>query len=155
MQVIPKKIEELKAYENNPRNNDGSVNQVANSIKEFGFKVPVVIDKDNVIITGHTRVKAAKKLGMREIPCILADDLSPEQADAFRLADNKVSEFSKWDNGLLQGELDELGAQFDMGDFGFGNSEDVDYDSFLTDTENPEKGPKYYTCPHCGKAFSK
>lgn len=81
-------INDLREYENNPRNNDNAVEKVANSIKEFGFKVPIVIDQNNVIIAGHTRLKAAKQLGLEEVPCIIANDLTPEQVKAFRLADN-------------------------------------------------------------------
>ncbi len=88
MEIVYKKIGELKPYENNPRKNDEAVDAVAASISEFGWKVPVVIDTDNVIVAGHTRYKAAKKLGIEDIPCIVADDLSEEQVKAFRLADN-------------------------------------------------------------------
>lgn len=83
-------IDSLKEYENNPRNNDGAVEAVAESIKQFGFKVPIVIDENNIIIAGHTRVKAARMLGLSSVPCIIADDLTPEQIKAFRLADNKT-----------------------------------------------------------------
>ena len=79
MEIITKKISEIIPYENNPRKNDDAVEYVANSIKEFGFKVPVIIDKNNVIVAGHTRVKAAERLGIEEIPCIMADDLTDEQ----------------------------------------------------------------------------
>ena len=91
MQIVEKKIEEIKPYEKNPRKNDGAVDAVANSIEQFGFRVPVVIDKDNVIVCGHTRYKAAKKLGLDTVPCVIADDLTEEQIKAYRLADNKVS----------------------------------------------------------------
>ena len=92
MNIVNFKIEDLIPYENNPRINDDAVEYVKNSIKEFGFKVPIVIDKNNVIVAGHTRYKACKELGIKEIPCIVADDLTDEQVKAFRLADNKVSE---------------------------------------------------------------
>ena len=118
MEIITKKIDEVIPYENNPRKNDEAVDYVAKSIKEFGFKVPIIIDKDNVIVTGHTRLKAAKKLGLTEVPCIMADDLSEEQIKAFRLADNKVSEFSEWDNKLLDKELENI-LNLDMEEFGF------------------------------------
>ena len=95
MQVKEIKIEELVPYANNPRHNDGAVEAVANSIREFGFKVPIVIDKDNVIVAGHTRLKAAEKLGLEKVPCIVADDLTPEQINAFRLADNKTAELAE------------------------------------------------------------
>lgn len=97
MKVVEMKIEDVKPYENNPRNNEEAVQYVANSIKEFGFKVPIIIDKENIIVAGHTRLKAAKKLGMEKVPCIMADDLTDEQIRAFRLADNKVGEKATWD----------------------------------------------------------
>ena len=101
MEIIYKKINEINPYEKNPRKNKEAVNYVAESIKEFGFKVPIIVDKDLTIVAGHTRYKAAKKLGMKEIPCIIADDLTPEQVKAFRLADNKVVEIAKdFINGL-------------------------------------------------------
>ena len=112
-------INSIKPYENNPRKNDKAVEYVANSIKEFGFKVPIVIDKDGVIVAGHTRYKASQKLGINEVPVVVADDLNEEQINAFRLADNKVSELAEWDNEKLQIELDELYNVIDMNDFGF------------------------------------
>lgn len=118
MQIIYKKLEELHPYKNNPRRNDKAVDAVANSIKEFGFKVPAVIDKRGEIIAGHTRYKAAKKLGMKEIPCIIADDLTEEQIRAFRLADNKVGEMAEWDFDLLDEELEKM-SYIDMEEFGF------------------------------------
>ena len=115
MEIVNKKLEELKPYENNPRLNDESVEYVANSIKEFGFKVPIVIDTDNVIVAGHTRYKASQKLGLKEVPCIVADDLTPTQIKAFRLADNKVAEKSDWNFGSLSEELKDLeGLDFDI-----------------------------------------
>lgn len=108
MEIVNKKIEELIPYEKNPRKNDEAVKYVAESIKQFGFKVPIIIDKNNVVVTGHTRLKASKELGLKEVPCIIANDLSDEQIKAFRLADNKVSDYSIWDNKLLLEELDEL-----------------------------------------------
>lgn len=134
MQIINMRVDELRAYDKNPRRNDDAVEYVANSIREFGFKVPVVIDNNNTIVCGHTRVKAAVKLGMGEVPCIVADDLTPAQIKAFRLADNKVGELALWDWDLLSDEmeeLDELGV--DMSDFGFLS---------LDDEEEPEEAPK-------------
>jgi len=133
MQIVEKKVTELKAYEKNPRKNDNAVGPVAESIKEFGFKVPIIIDKDNVIVAGHTRLKAAKKLGMKTVPCVVADDLTPDQIKAFRLADNKVSEFSEWDMDLLTSELKEI--DFDMALFGF--EKDINVDDFGTDFTLP------------------
>lgn len=123
MDVIEKKLKDIKPYEKNPRKNDSAVDAVANSIREFGFKVPVVIDKDGVIVCGHTRYKAAKKLGIDKVPCVIADDLTDEQIKAYRLADNKVSELAEWDIDLLGEELDGI-FDIDMSDFGFDLSEE-------------------------------
>ena len=108
MKIVNKKVEELKPYANNPRFNDDAVEYVAKSIKEFGFKVPIVIDKKGVIVAGHTRYKAAIELGLDEVPCIVADDLTDEQIKAYRLADNKVSDYSIWNNVALLEELEDL-----------------------------------------------
>ena len=123
MDIVEKKLADIKPYEKNPRKNDNAVDTVANSIKEFGFKVPIVIDKDNVIVCGHTRYKASKKLGLEVVPCVIADDLTEEQIKAYRLADNKVSELAEWDIDLLGEELDDI-FNIDMSDFGFDLSED-------------------------------
>lgn len=111
------KIEEVHPYENNPRFNKDAVSKVASSIKKFGFKNPILVDKNNVIIAGHTRLEAAKKLGLEEVPCIVASDLTEKQAKALRLADNKVAEFSTWDYLKLDEELKALGDSFDFQDF--------------------------------------
>ena len=124
MEIINKKIDELIPYEKNPRDNDKAVKYVAKSIKEFGFKVPIIVDKDNVIVTGHTRWKAAKELGLEDVPTIMADDLSDEQIKAFRLADNKVSEASKWNKSLLDEELEAI-LNINMADFGFDENEEI------------------------------
>ena len=123
MQIIEKSITEIKPYEKNPRKNDEAVEYVANSIKEFGFKVPIVIDKNGVIVAGHTRYKAAQELGIEKLPCIIADDLTEEQVKAFRIADNKVGELAEWDFDLLGEELDGI-FDIDMLEFGF----DSDFD---------------------------
>ena len=124
MQIVTKKLKDLKPYENNPRHNDSSVEFVANSIKTFGFKQPIVVDKYNVIVCGHTRYKAAKKLKLKEVPCVIADDLSEDEIKAYRLADNKVAEESEWDFELLESELDDI--ELDMEPFGFEFLEDDD-----------------------------
>lgn len=150
-----KLIEDLQSYEFNPRNNDNAVDVVAESIKEFGFKVPIIIDREGVIIAGHTRLRAAKQLGIREVPCIVADDLTPEQIKAFRLADNKTSEFAEWDFSALERELEELTAfDVDMSKFGF-NEIDIEFDmgteeeqGDLTQTEVKTK-----VCPNCGEVI--
>lgn len=121
MEIVYKKVNELVPYENNPRINDEAVEYVKNSIKEFGFKVPIVIDKNNVIVAGHTRLKASLELNLEEVPCIIADDLSQEQIKAFRLADNKVSEKSQWDFSKLDEELDSI-LDIDMSLFDFEKS---------------------------------
>ena len=134
MEIINKSINELKPYEKNPRINDDAVKYVAKSIKEFGFKVPIIIDKNNVIVAGHTRYKASLELGLEEVPCIIADDLTDEQIKAFRLADNKVSEKAQWDFNLLDLELAEL--DLDMSDFGFDLG--IEDNDFGTEFELPD-----------------
>lgn len=118
MNIVYKKINEIIPYEKNPRKNDEAVEYVKESISQFGFKVPIVIDKNNIVVTGHTRLKASKKLGYKEVPCIIADDLSDEEIKAFRLADNKVSEKAEWDFDLLNEEMEDI-FNIDMEEFGF------------------------------------
>ncbi len=108
MKVVFLPLQEVKPYENNPRQNEHAVNAVVQSIKEFGFKVPVLIDGQGTIVAGHTRYKAAVQLGMNEVPCIRLDGLTDEQIRAFRIADNKTSEYSTWDKDLLRQELEAL-----------------------------------------------
>ncbi|WP_243343575.1 ParB N-terminal domain-containing protein [Anaerococcus sp. AGMB09787] len=103
--VIYKNVDDLIPYVNNPRDNANAVDAVASSIKNFGFKVPIVVDKGNEIVTGHTRLLAAKKLGMEKVPVIVADDLTQNEVKAFRLADNKVGELAQWDFEALENEL--------------------------------------------------
>ena len=121
MEIINRKISELTPYARNPRKNDGAVEYVANSIREFGFKVPIVVDSKGVVVSGHTRLKAAKTLGLADVPVIVADDLDDTKIKAFRLADNKVAELADWDESLLIKELEELDyLDYDMGQFDFG-----------------------------------
>ena len=108
MKLIELSIDEIIPYENNPRKNDNAVDKVAESIKEFGFKVPIIIDKDSIIIAGHTRYKAAKKLDIKKVPVIMAEDLTEEQVKAFRIMDNKSSEFASWDYEALLVEMESL-----------------------------------------------
>lgn len=117
MEIENIRLSELTPYKNNPRKNEKAVEGVANSIKEFGFKVPIVIDKDNVIVTGHTRFLAAQALGYEIVPCLRADDLTEDQIKAFRLADNKVAEISRWDTKKLAVELNNI--KLDMRPFHF------------------------------------
>ena len=111
-------VDELTPYENNPRNNEKAVDAVAASIKEFGFKQPIVIDANNVVVCGHTRLLAAKKLGIKAVPCVIADDLTEEQIRAYRLADNKVAELAGWNDELLAFEMSAI-QEIDMSAFGF------------------------------------
>lgn len=158
MQIIEKNISDLVPYENNPRRNEDAVQYVKASIQEFGFKVPVIIDKDNVIIAGHTRLLAAKELEMEKIPCILADDLSEEQVKAFRLADNKVSEVAKWDFDVLDQELADLElTDIDMNQFGFADAEAINWDDTpeLTEESYQEPEKTKLQCPSCGHIAGK
>lgn len=132
MEIINIDINKLKPYKNNPRKNDEAVEYVANSIKEFGFKVPIIVDKDYEIIAGHTRLKAAKQLGLKEVPIIIADDLTEEQVKAFRLADNKVSEIAEWDFNLLDNELSNI-LDIDMSNFGFDVFEEEEEQEIIED----------------------
>lgn len=129
-----RKTKDIIPYENNPRKNDEAVEYVANSIKEYGFKQPIVVDEEGVIIAGHTRLKAAKVLGLDEVPVIVASDLTEEQVKAYRIADNKVSDFSIWDNKKLLEELDdiELFTGFETSEL-FGEELDEKDDDFLKD----------------------
>lgn len=158
MEIVNKNIEEIKMYENNPRNNDGAVEYVANSIKEFGFKVPIVLDKNNIIVAGHTRYKAAKLLNITEIPCIIADDLSDEQVKAFRLIDNKAAELASWDIDLLNLELENI-KDIDMELFDFqisnilDNVVDDEYEVELPEDPKTKNGNIYKLGNHylmCG-----
>lgn len=139
MQIYDKPLGWLTPYENNPRNNDEAVEPVANSISEFGFKVPIVATSDGEIINGHTRWKAAKKLKLKTVPVIIADDLTEEQVRAFRLADNKVAEIAQWDIELLLSEIESV-DNLDMTLFGFTDSDYTldDFEDEETDTDISE-----------------
>ena len=166
MNIVMKKTSELIEYENNPRNNEAAIDAVAKSIEEFGFKVPIVITKENVIIAGHTRLKASLKLGLATVPCIVADDLTEGQIKAFRLADNKTAELASWDFTKLESELDSI--EMDMSVFGFedleskvpDNATDDDFDPTeeLTETPYTKKDDIYLLGNHrvmCGDATIK
>lgn len=151
LRIIQKKTDDLIPYEKNPRKNDAAVEKVAASIKEFGFKVPIIIDSDGVIVAGHTRLKAAQLLQLKKVPCIIAEDLTPEQIKAFRLADNKTAELADWDFELLTEELEGI-TDIDMADFGF------DMEALQEDPakEDPEETKKEHqcVCPNCGHKFT-
>lgn len=142
MRIEEQRVEDLIPYENNPRNNDDAVDKVALSISSFGFKVPIIVDRNNVIVAGHTRLRAAKKLGLTTVPTIRADDLTDDQIRAFRLADNKVSEFATWDMEKLEEELHNL--DIDMSMFGFDELEkeledlDIQEDDYEPDEDEKE-----------------
>ena len=162
MKIESRRIDCIREYENNPRLNDGAVEYVKNSIEEFGFRVPVVIDKDGVIVCGHTRVKAARQMGLESVPCLIADDLTEEQIKAFRLVDNKTQELAEWDWNIIFDELGEIDG-IDMSRLGFygflddndgqmkerkiGRGEEIDLSSF---------DDREFTmiCPCCGCRFN-
>ncbi|AHB79884.1 hypothetical protein LJCM1130_01770 [Lactobacillus paragasseri] len=142
MKVETVSIDKIKPYENNPRNNDDAVDAVANSIKEFGWQQPIVVDNGGVIIAGHTRYKAAKKLGYKEVPIVVADKLTEEQVNAYRLADNKVGELAEWDDAELSEELNKI-LDINMADFGFkdepiSNVLDKQEDKYTQKTDIPQ-----------------
>ncbi|MCY9806555.1 ParB N-terminal domain-containing protein [Lentilactobacillus senioris] len=132
-------IDDVKPYERNPRSNDDAVESTANSIKQFGWQQPIVVDKAGVIIVGHTRLKAAKQLKLEEVPVVVADTLSEEQVKAYRLADNKTGELANWDFDKLGSELSDI-MDIDMTEFGFSDFEYDDEDEDLDDYEEPSDG---------------
>ncbi|MBR5589409.1 MAG: ParB N-terminal domain-containing protein [Phascolarctobacterium sp.] len=150
MKIIEMSLDSLKPYENNPRSNKEAVEYVAESIAEFGFKIPIVIDKNNIIVCGHTRYMAAERLRMKTVPCIVADDLTEEQVNAFRLADNKVHEYSEWNVELLQAELAEI-ACIDMSKFLF-TMDDPTEKKKKKVSEEVDDGTTV-KCPKCGYKF--
>lgn len=147
-EIVYVPIEKVIPYANNPRKNDDAVEYVQNSMKEFGFKNPIMLDKDNVIICGHTRLKAAQNLHYSEVPCVYCKDLTPEQVKAFRLADNKTAEKAVWDFDLLDDELDEI-EEIDMGDFGFDISTESDEEVKEDDVPDVPEEPK----AKCGDVY--
>lgn len=142
-------INNIKPYKNNPRLNEEAIPYVMKSIREFGFKNPIILDKNNVIVAGHTRLESAKRLGMKEAPVIYADDLTEEQVKAFRLVDNKVAEKSMWDYTKLDEELDSI-LDIDMSMFDF-NSSDIDWNGIEEISEETYQEPshKMLECPKC------
>ena len=142
-------IDDIKPYKNNPRLNEDAIPYVMNSIKEFGFKNPIILDKNNVIVAGHTRLESAKRLDMKEVPVIYADDLTEEQIKAFRLADNKVAEKSLWDYTKLDEELEDI-LDIDMSMFDFVN-DDINWDNVEELTNETYDKPEHnmLECPNC------
>ena len=147
----------LTPYERNAKKHPAEqVNIIANSIKEFGFRQPIVIDKDNVVVIGHGRLLAAQKLKLSEVPCVRADDLSTAQINALRLADNKTNE-SEWDFSLLEAELEDLELVFDMTKFGFDDTGNQSYAGESAIEYSPEDfaDDKFkHECPKCGFRFN-
>lgn len=141
MKIEDRPIESVIEYGRNPRRNDAAVSGVAASIKEFGWKQPIVVDKDSVVVAGHTRLKAARKLGLKFVPVVVADDLTPQQVKAFRILDNKVAEKAEWDDELLALELQEIDLDLEEFEVDFDGADDGPVD--LADDEVPavEKGP--------------
>lgn len=146
MRIRMMPVDDLIPYEKNPRRNDKAVDVVAKSIQEFGFRVPIIVDADNVIVCGHTRRLAAMKLGLAEVPVVVADDLTPEQIRAYRLADNRVTELAEWDENLLKEELAKIKG-IDLSSLGFDKE-------MLEDMEMHELGIKRHVCPRCGAEWT-
>ena len=153
MDVREYAISKLKPYENNPRINDDAVDAVEESIRRYGWKQPIVIDKDGVIVVGHTRYKAAVRLGCKTVPCVVADDLTPEEIKEYRLVDNKTNEIAEWDFEKLDAELAELDFDYD---FGFSES-GFDWEDVGTISDSSYEAPDkdMLQCPVCGAIDSK
>lgn len=152
-------VDSLRPYDNNPRRYDRAIDAVARSIEEFGFRNPIIVDRNGVIIAGHTRWYAARKLGLGQVPIIRADDLTERQVRAFRIADNKTSELAQWDMELLVAELTDLGDDIFTG---FTDDElaelltpadALDLDNELEDEHEDEEQREIYRCPKCGFKF--
>jgi len=162
MKIIQMNIKDIKPYSNNPRKNDKAIDKVAESIKQFGFRQPLVIDKDNIIIVGHTRYSAAKKLKVKSLPVVIADDMTEQQIKAYRIADNKTNEFAEWDLELLASELEdidmftgfdenEINALFNNSALDINFNENDNNESGQESNVNSEK--KEIKCPHCNMYF--
>ena len=158
LQITYKALTEIKEYRNNPRKNEEAIEPVMESIKNFGFVVPILIDQNNIILAGHTRKKAAEILKLKEVPCIYVEDLTQEQQKAFRLVDNKTAEFSQWDMEKLEQELSSI-FNIDMETFHFPDFSEEELgitdEDFLQESEiSQSKKEKTVICPHCGKEFT-
>ena len=157
MNIVWMNIDNVFPYEKNPRINDDAVEFVKNSIKEFGWKQPIVVDDKKIIIAGHTRLKAAKELGIKEVPVLIASDLTEEQVRAYRLADNKTAEMAEWDFDLLNDEISAIEDSFNLKDFGFADSPNVEWNSVqeLNEETYDEPTEQNIKCPKCGYIGSK
>ena len=145
MKVVMLPIKAIVPYDNNPRKNEKAVDAVANSIREYGFKKPILVDEDYVIIAGHTRRLAAIKLGLEEVPCVILTDLDETKKKAFRLADNRTAEIAVWDEDLLKAEMQKA-VDVDFSDFGF----ELDMSVAMQE----DVGVKTHKCPKCGCEFT-
>jgi ParB-like chromosome segregation protein Spo0J len=154
-------IERLIEYARNPRKNDHAVDKIAGAIKEFGFRIPVVAKSDGLVVDGHLRLKAAKKLGLTEVPVILADDMTDTQIKAFRISVNRMADFAEWNNEMLAlelGEIGDLGFDLDLTGFKAEEIQALQTPDFEPGTEEDQGkldqlDPKWIACPHCGKEF--
>lgn len=158
-------LERLIDYARNPRKNDHAVDRVAAAIKEFGFRVPIVAKSDGLVVDGHLRLKAARKLGLVEVPVVLADDLTDAQVKAFRISVNRMAELAEWDSELLAlelGELGELGFDLDLTGFSGGEIAALTLDDAKPPTKEQESSTKEidadefllgHRCPRCGMEF--
>ena len=149
-------IDTLTEYENNPRRNDFAVDAVAASIQQFGWRQPIIVDSDMIIIAGHTRYKAAKALGLTTVPVVTADQLTPREVSKFRLADNKTGELAKWDPTLLNKQLDKLSSILSMTQFGFQDpKKPKDKGADKLDAAAEGVDGDIIICPRCKRPFSK
>lgn len=151
--IIYLHTDKIYPYANNPRFNNHAIDKIAESINKFGFQNPIIIDKNNEIIAGHTRYKAAIQIGIDKVPCIMANELTPDQVKAYRIVDNKTAEFATWDLELLEQELHDLDdMEFDMEWLSF---EDDKQALDLDDIENDDNESKLNICkcPKCGFEF--
>ena len=155
MKLELRKLSDIKPYPNNPRQNDGAVDAVAESIKQCGYCAPIVVDEDDVILAGHTRLKALKKLGWKQAEVVVRDGLTEEQKQKYRLLDNKTGEIAKWDIEMLQTELETI----DFGEFNFGfepatEMTDEAIQTYFDETgSEADKKDKSVLCPSCGCRF--
>jgi site-specific DNA-methyltransferase (adenine-specific) len=154
LQVVERKLKDIKPYERNPRKNKRAVAAVKRSIEEFGFRVPIIVDGNNVIIAGHTRYQAAKELGFDTLPALDGSDLTPEQVKAYRIADNRTGDFADWDAELLNAEVADISIDLDwleLSDLGVG----ADFAPGSEEEQGnlSEKTPVMVVCPHCGQEF--
>ena len=150
-------IDSIKPYTKNPRKNEQAVEIVMKSIQEFGFKNPIILDKENVIVAGHTRLEAAKRLGLKEIPTIKAEELTENQIKAFRIMDNKSSEYADWDYDLLMEEIEDLkeDEDFDLETTGFSKADldNIEKQSEKAVDEIDEDIETEFECPKCGYKY--